>query len=89
MKSFIALLLAFIMLSSFATAAVNKMKKTAHKGQDRWSHPQLWVGLTTQPKTQQQLNGGRCLGDAYCDAPNRCSRWGWCQGTSYKGPFFP
>ena len=88
MKTFIALLLAFIMLSSCVSAAVNKMKKTAHKGQDRFSDPALWQGLVTSIITKEKQNGGRCLGDSYCDAPHRCSYWGWCQASSYGGPYF-
>ena len=88
MKTFIALILAFIMLSSFATAAITKMNK-AHKGVDRFSNPALWEGLFTTDITREERNGHKCLGDEYCNAPRRCSRWGWCQDTSYGGPFFP
>ena len=84
MKTFIALLLAFIMLSSCVSAAINKMNKVAHKG-DRFSDPAGWEGLVTSKET---ANGHRCLGDAYCDAPRRCSHWGWCQASSYGGPYF-
>ena len=91
MKTFIAILLAFIMLSSSVTAAVKNMKKSAHKGQDRFSDENLWVDLKSTDIfiSKQHQNGGRCLSDNHCDAPNRCSYWGWCQDSSYEGPFIP
>ena len=83
---FIALIFAFLLVASFAQAL-----KTVHRGQDRWSHPQLWASAKKGAgyANAQAVWGGRCLDDLQCSGANRCSKWGWCQGTTYTGPFIP
>ena len=83
---FIALIFAFLLVASFAQAL-----KKVHKGQDRWSDPLLWRSCTKGAGygSAESVWGGRCLDDLQCSAARRCSKWGWCQDTAYKGPFIP
>ena len=36
----------------------------------------------------QEVNGHKCKGDDYCNTGNKCSKWGWCQGSTYSGDLY-
>ena len=83
-RSFLVMFIVLLAVGLPTYAKISRSKgpkplKLAHKGEDKWSHPENWEDLVDD---YEFLNGCRCHTDAQCSPGRWCSNWGWCQGTA-------